>query len=201
MTSQRYAERALRDSEARYRTLVENAPEAIVVMDVDEARFVDVNAKACLLFELTRDELLTREPVGMSPPTQPDGRSSEDAARGYLRRALEGETPVFEWFHRTATGADIRCEVRLVRLPAKGRRLVRGSILDLTSRHQLERQLHQLQKLDTVGQMAGGIAHDLNNILTVYRAPWRCCSPIYLRKAAFASMLRPFGMQANAARS
>ena len=167
ITAQKHGELALRESEARYRILVENAPEAIVVLDVDASRFVDVNANACLLFELTRGELLTREPVGLSPPTQPDGRPSIVAAREYLRQALEGETPAFEWVHSSASRANIRCEVRLVRLPAKGRRLVRGSIIDITNQHQLERQLRQFQKLDTLGQMAGGIAHDFNNILTI----------------------------------
>jgi len=167
ITSQKHAELALRDSEARYRTLVENAPEAIVVLDVDAFRFVDVNANACLLFGVTRDELLTREPIKMSPGTQPDGRPSSEAAHEYIRRALDGEIPVFEWIHCSDSDAEIRCEVRLVRLPAKGKRLVRGSIIDLTTQHQLERQLQQFQKLDTLGQMAGGIAHDFNNILTV----------------------------------
>ena len=167
ITSQKHAELALRDSEARYRTLVENAPEAIVVLDVDAFRFVDVNANACLLFGVTRDELLTREPIKMSPATQPDGRPSSEAAHEYIRRALDGEIPVFEWIHCSDSDAEIRCEVRLVRLPAKGKRLVRGSIIDLTTQHQLERQLQQFQKLDTLGQMAGGIAHDFNNILTV----------------------------------
>ena len=167
ITSQKHAELALRDSEARYRTLVENAPEAIVVLDVDSFRFVDVNANACLLFGVTRDELLTREPIELSPEKQPDGRPSGEAAHEYIRRALDGETPAFEWIHCSDSGAEIRCEVRLVRLPAKGRRLVRGSIIDLTGQDQLERQLQQFQKLDTLGQMAGGIAHDFNNILTV----------------------------------
>jgi diguanylate cyclase (GGDEF)-like protein/PAS domain S-box-containing protein len=59
-------------------------------------------------------------------------------ARGYLDRALQGETPVFEWLHRDATGADIPCEVRLVRLPSSTRRLIRGSITDITDRKRAE---------------------------------------------------------------
>jgi PAS domain S-box-containing protein len=193
ITSQKHAELALRDSEARYRTLVENAPEAIVVLDVDAFRFVDVNANACLLFGVTRDELLTREPIKMSPATQPDGRPSSEAAHEYIRRALDGEIPVFEWIHCSDSDAEIRCEVRLVRLPAKGKRLVRGSIIDLTTQHELERQLQQFQKLDTLGQMAGGIAHDFNNILTVISSS----AEMLLLDLDPGSALREFGRAAH----
>jgi PAS domain S-box-containing protein len=156
-------------------------------LDVDTFRFVDVNANACLLFGLTRDELLMREPIELSPAKQPDGRTSSEAAREYIRRALDGATPAFEWIHCSDSGADIRCEVRLVRLPAKGKRLVRGSIIDLTGQHQLERQLQQFQKLDTLGQMAGGIAHDFNKILTVITSS----AEMVLLDLAPGSELRP----------
>lgn len=169
-TEQRNAELALRESEARYRTLVEHAPEAIVVLDVDAATFVDANVNASALFGLTREEILRRNPLELSPPVQPDGRCSESAACEYIERALQGEAQSFEWAHLTSTGHQIQCEVRLVRLPAFGRRLVRGSVIDVTSQRRLEGQLQQFQKLDTLGHMAGGIAHDFKNILTVISA-------------------------------
>mgnify|MGYP003694221207 CR=1 FL=1 len=106
----------MRESEARYRTLVENAPEAIVVLDMDVGRFIDVNDNAVRFFKMDRAALLQCGPVDVSPPAQPDGTSSFGVARGYLDRALNGETPVFEWLHRDALGNDIPSEVRLVRL-------------------------------------------------------------------------------------
>jgi diguanylate cyclase (GGDEF)-like protein/PAS domain S-box-containing protein len=137
-TERKLAEAAIRESEARYRTLVENAPEAIVVFDVDLARFVECNDNAVRFFKMMREELLSVGPEKISAPTQTDGLPSFGVSRGFIDRALGGEAPCFEWLHRDALGHDIPCEVRLVRLPASGRRLIRASITDITERKRSE---------------------------------------------------------------
>jgi diguanylate cyclase (GGDEF)-like protein/PAS domain S-box-containing protein len=137
-TDRKLAEAAIRESEARYRTLVENAPEVLVVLDMDLGRFVECNENAVRFFKMTREELLAAGPVHISAEIQADGLPSDGVARGYLDRALAGEAPCFEWLHRDALGQDIPCEVRLVRLPSSGRRLVRGSITDITERKRSE---------------------------------------------------------------
>ncbi|NNC64505.1 MAG: PAS domain S-box protein [Gammaproteobacteria bacterium] len=131
-------EAALRDSEARYRALVENAPEAIVVLDVDEDRFVDANENAAKLFKLSREELLAIGPASVSVEQQNDDLPSFGPARGYIESALEGGRPVFEWMHRDAGGREIPCEVRFIRLPDSDRRLIRASIIDINERRQAE---------------------------------------------------------------
>jgi diguanylate cyclase (GGDEF)-like protein/PAS domain S-box-containing protein len=133
-TERKLAEAAIRESEARYRTLVENAPEAIVVFDVDLARFVECNDNAVRFLKMTREELLAAGPEKISAPVQADGTASFGVSRGFIDRALSGEAPCFEWLHRDALGHDIPCEVRLVRLPSSGRRLIRASITDITER-------------------------------------------------------------------
>ncbi|MBV6416766.1 MAG: hypothetical protein CMLOHMNK_01381 [Steroidobacteraceae bacterium] len=138
-TERRESERALRDSEARYRTLVDHAPEVIVVFDADTLRFTDVNENAERFFRMTRAQLLAAGPEQLSPPTQADGLPSSGPARGNVARALEGTPQLFEWIHRDALGNDIPCEVRLVRLPDSQRPIIRGSIIDITERKRAER--------------------------------------------------------------
>jgi diguanylate cyclase (GGDEF)-like protein/PAS domain S-box-containing protein len=131
-------EQALRESEARYRALVENSPEAIVVLDVDQNRFVDANDNAAKIFRLSRDELLAIGPDAISPEYQTDGLPSAGLHRGYVDRALKGGRPVFEWLHRDSSGAEIPCEVRFIRLPSSKHRLVRASIIDIVARRQAD---------------------------------------------------------------
>ncbi len=138
IAERRRAEERLRQSEARARTLVEHAPEAIVVFD-ESGHFLQANPNADRLYGLSRQDLLGRHPAELSPPIQPDGRTSFAASREYIAKALAGETPVFEWTHRHSSGRLVPCEVRLVRLPSEGRLLIRGSITDNTERRQRER--------------------------------------------------------------
>ena len=137
-TERELTEQAMRESEARYRTLVEHAPEAILVFDVDLGRFIDVNDHACRYFKLSRRELLAAGPARITPLRQRDGSASFGATRGYIDGALAGDAPVFEWLHCDADGQTMPCEVRFVRLPSSTRRLIRASITDITERKRAE---------------------------------------------------------------
>jgi len=134
ITERHLAEQSMRESEARYRTLVEHAPEVIVVFDVDQGKFVDVNDNACRFFRMPRETLLACGPDKISPAYQPDGKPSFGPPRGFIEGALSGEAPVFEWAHCDASGQIMPCEVRFVRLPSSNRRLIRASITDITER-------------------------------------------------------------------
>ena len=144
ITDRERAERALRESEARNRTLVEHAPEAIIVLDTDAGVFVDMNGNAERLFGLPREELLKLGPADVSPAVQRDGRASAEAARIDVAKALAGQAQTFEWIHlNKSRGDEIPCEVRLVRLPSSGRNLVRGSVMDITDRKRAEEALRE----------------------------------------------------------
>jgi diguanylate cyclase (GGDEF)-like protein/PAS domain S-box-containing protein len=138
ITERHLAEVSVRESEGRYRTLVEHAPEVIVVFDVDGGKFVDVNENACRFFKMNRETLLSCGPDKISPATQADGTASFGVSRGYIESALAGEVPVFEWLHCDSGGQNFPCEVRFVRLPSSNRRLLRASIIDITERKRAE---------------------------------------------------------------
>lgn len=118
-------------------TLVNYAPEAILIVDLETGLFTDPNENAEKLYGLPREELLKVGPAQMSPPKQPDGRDSNEKALEKIGEAMQGKPSVFEWTHRNAKGEIIPCEVRLVRLPGEKPR-VRASITDISERKRIE---------------------------------------------------------------
>ena len=101
-------------------------------------------------------------------------RSSAEAAMAYLNAAFVEGTQRFEWLGRTADGRDFPCQISCIRFPHPTRRMVRASVLDLTqqthaeqARLDLEQKLARSHRLELVGQMTGGVAHDFNNVLSI----------------------------------
>jgi len=141
ITEHKAAEDALRTSEERFKVLVEHAPEAIVVLDVDSGRFVYANANAEHLFGYCREELFTFGPDRLYAAQQPDGRPISQTIAEHIDRTLAGEEVLFERVVQTADGQRVDCEVRLVRLPPFERKLLRASLIDITERKRMEGQL------------------------------------------------------------
>ncbi len=141
ITEKKLAEDKLRESEARFRLLVEHSPDASVTLDIDEGRFTEANVHAENLFKMKREEIVKRHPVELSPPFQPGGIPSEQLAREMIGLALSGKRMVFDWVHRDADGNDIPCEIRLVPLPAGRRKLLQATIADISVRKQAEQEL------------------------------------------------------------
>ena len=138
VTERQLADQLMRESEERNRTLVENAPEAILVLDVDSDRVVDVNDNACRFFGMDRERLQGSGPLQLTVP-QPSDLNVGLSLLDYVDATLLGSTPVFEWDYVLASGQVVPCEVRFVRLPGADRRLIRASITDITARRRAER--------------------------------------------------------------
>ncbi len=141
VTARKQKEDILRESEERFRMLVEHAPEAIIVMDADSRTIVDVNENAVRLFGYDRDELIGLSSSDLSPQQQPCGGNSELLALTYLARTIAGEAPTFEWECRTREERNFPTEVSFVRFPSTDRNLIRVSIIDISQRKKDEETL------------------------------------------------------------
>jgi PAS domain S-box-containing protein len=174
----RVAERtaALTTSEARFRALVEHAPEAIVVFDGDSGKFLFGNEHACELYGVPMARLTELTPLDVSPEFQSGGRRSSELAREKMDEALAGGTPIFEWVHLRPDDVLVPTEVRLLRLPAEGQNLIRASIIDNTARKRAEQALRESEgKFRALfeGSSQGVVLHDENQILEVNPAAVR----------------------------
>jgi diguanylate cyclase (GGDEF)-like protein/PAS domain S-box-containing protein len=129
-------------AEARYRTIVENAPEAILLFDLRGA-LVECNDNALRLLRYSREEIANKRVFDLSPSKQADGQLTAELGQVYMRRVMAGEAPVFEWLHRDSAGRQISCEVRLVRMPGDPV-LIRTSITDISERQRYQREIERL---------------------------------------------------------
>jgi len=131
----------LRESEERFRALVEQAPEAIVVTDVPSGKVVLVNDKAQALFGCDEQELLANGIIRFYMDAQPGGLPIGALVDDTRSRALAGETVITERWIRNARGEELMCEVRVVKFPARNRNMVRSSWIDITQRKKIEEAL------------------------------------------------------------
>ncbi len=131
VTDRAAGEHALRESEHKYRTLFEEAGDAILLME--EETILDCNAQAEVLFGRSRDQLVHTSPVDLSPPGQPDGFPSADRARELITAAVGGQQQKFEWLHTRGDGSLFFAEVSLISLKAPPGRLLLAIVRDISA--------------------------------------------------------------------
>ncbi|MBK8495512.1 MAG: PAS domain S-box protein [Chitinophagaceae bacterium] len=200
ISEKKKAEKALQESEEKYRALVENAPEALVVFGVEVKQFVSVSESATKLFGMSKEALLQNGPLEVSPEYQPGGRLSSELAAEKIQLAIEGEKPVFEWTHCDHSGNPVPCEIWLVRLPSENEILIRGSIIDITERKKTEAEIlkSKMQFQNLVENIPGVYwVNNLDAYETLYISPsyetiWGLtCEGLYRNPADFINAVHP----------
>ena len=159
ISGRKRAEEALRQSEARFRTIIEHAADGILVADVERKRFHYANPAICQLLGYSADELLERGVEDIHPPASLPAVGAAFERQRALEQ-LEVDLPVLR-----KDGTIFEAQIRSVPLELDGRRSLVGFFRDLTTEHQLEDERLRSERLEAVGVLAGGIAHDFNNLL------------------------------------
>jgi len=165
ITLRKAAEQHLAQTEARYRGLLEAAPDGMVVVNLT-GQIVLLNAQAEKQFGYHRDELLGQNVKNIIPEGFAE-RLISDALRTTAEAQAQQIDTGIELHGRRKEGTRFPIEIMLSPLETAEGVLITAAIRDISERKQLERQLHQSQKMEAVGQLTGGIAHDFNNLLTV----------------------------------
>ncbi|WP_117194442.1 hybrid sensor histidine kinase/response regulator [Rhizobium terrae] len=165
ITEMKRVQNNLAEREAHLRSILDTVPEAMVVID-EAGTITSFSAAAERLFGYTEDEVFGRNVKILMP--SPD-REAHDS---YISRYLHtGERRIIG-YGRVVTGqrkdrSVFPMELAVGEAVTDGKRIFTGFIRDLTSRHKIEEELRQSQKMEAIGQLTGGLAHDFNNLLTV----------------------------------
>lgn len=158
-------EAALRDSEARVRALLDAAPQTVLAVD-HSGVIVFANAKAEDMFGHDHKQLIGMNANALVPER---ARASYEQIRTAFfsmpRPRTLGSGRDLAGLRKS--GAEFPIELSLGYAEMDGRGVALAFISDISERTALEQQLRQAQKMEAVGQLAGGVAHDFNNLLTV----------------------------------
>ena len=151
---------SLAESELKFRSLITQAEEMILLFDSTTLRIVDANAYTERLLGYSRAELLTLDFDHLVHADR------DDVLRNVHITVTQGELHLAERQYRRKDGSLLDVDVVASTVTYSGRDTILALVRDVSERRSIQAQLVQSQKMESLGLMAGNVAHDFNNLLT-----------------------------------
>jgi PAS domain S-box-containing protein len=161
ISERKKAEIALKESEIKFRRIIESAPDAVFIQSA--GKFAYVNNACCALFGASSlEQLQGRDIIEL---VHPDFREIVRRRISGINEHLKESLPLEEIYLRL-DGTPVPVEVSAVPIEFEGKHGALVFVRDITERKKTEETLRNAQKLESIGVLAGGIAHDFNNLLS-----------------------------------
>jgi len=149
----------LNKSEQWHRSLFENATDGIIVLDRNGI-IMNANDNACVMHGYSKEDLLGAHITLLESDEQREKMGER------MLRILAGEALVFETTHTRKDGSPLHLEISSKAIAIDNELYIQSFYRDITEKKKLREHLFQSQKMESIGMLAGGLAHDFNNILT-----------------------------------
>ncbi len=164
VNERKQAQRHLQESQKRYQTLFESASDVILILQKD-LKIIDCNLKTVKIFQKDKNAIVGSNMKQFFPEFQANGESSAKKTHKLLKHLHQKGSILFEWSYINKKGIVFDVEVSLTLIELLAKTHILAVIRDITQRKRLQDMMFQNEKMSSIGGLAAGMAHEINNPL------------------------------------